>query len=51
MSNYIRQNPGSVVTVVVPPTADLAAVGKEIKKALNAADRQGGGYGSRAGNR
>lgn len=51
MSNYIRQNPGSVVTVNVGPTANLADVGKEIKKAIAAADRQDGGYGSRSGNR
>jgi len=52
MSSYIRNNPGSVnIEVKVAPTADLAAVGKEIKKALSAADRQDGGYGSRAGNR
>jgi hypothetical protein len=51
MSNYIRNNPGSVVTVNVGPTANLADVGKEIKKAIAAADRQDGGYGSRSGNR
>jgi hypothetical protein len=39
-SNYIRQNPGSI-NVYVPPTADLAAVGREIDKALVAAGRTG----------
>lgn len=50
-STYMRQNPGNVVTVVVGPTADLATVGKEIKKALAASDRRDGGYGIRMGGR
>jgi len=50
-STYMRQNPGSVVTVVVGPTSDLAAVGKEIKKAIAASDRKDGGYGIRMGGR
>lgn len=41
-SNYIRQNPGSVnIEVKVAPTSDLAAVGREIEKALVAAGRTG----------
>jgi len=42
MSSYIRQNPGSVnIEVKVAPTSDLAAVGREIEKALVAAGRTG----------
>jgi hypothetical protein len=50
-STYAARNPGSVVTVVVGPTSDLAAVGKEIKKAIAASDRKDGGYGIRMGGR
>jgi hypothetical protein len=41
-SRYIRENPGSVnIEVKVGPTTDLAAVGREIQKALDAAKRTG----------
>jgi len=49
-SAYARNNPNSVtVNVNVGPTSDLAAVGREIKKALAASDRKDGGYGIRMG--
>ena len=47
---YARSNPNSVqINVNVGPTSDLAAVGREIKKAIEASNRKDGGYGIRMG--
>jgi hypothetical protein len=37
------------INVNVGPTSDLAAVGREIKKAIEASNRKDGGYGIRMG--
>ena len=47
-SQYIRQNPTSVV-VQVSPVTDPTAVAKEIKRVLGLSDRKDGGFGIRMG--